>query len=136
MNASVVHRFSINGKRLACIGIRRIWVWALPSANSESTYCVIGRTSVIKTRYCYMTDRWLSSTASVSITRACCVYFFLKRSPTEPITRQAANQSINRGTTEIKTALIHTQNGTKFRILTNWEQFVISSLCKWANDDK
>lgn len=39
----------------------------------------------------YMTDPWLNSTASVSITRSSCVYN-LKRSTTIP--RQATNQSI------------------------------------------
>lgn len=87
----------IYGKRLACIkktaylsfsyAFSKIWI--------EFWICIL----YYKTYYHdkdslllgYMTDPWLNSTASVSITRSSCVYI-LKRSTTIP--RQATNQSI------------------------------------------
>lgn len=93
--ASVVPRFSIYlyGKRLACIekmaylsfsyAFSKIWIYILyyRTYYHDKDSLLLG----------YMTDPWLNSTASVSITRSSCVYN-LKRSTTIP--RQATNQSI------------------------------------------
>lgn len=95
-DSDTLHRLCLiylYGKRLACIektaylsfsyAFSKIWIYILyyRTYYHDKDSLLLG----------YMTDPWLNSTASVSITRSSCVYN-LKRSTTIP--RQATNQSI------------------------------------------